>query len=132
MQRRSYETVVLGILITLVGAGAFVRYHYARPRFVPLMTIATTNMVHEVYLDRVSEVRININSATLDELDALPGVSRAAARRIIARRVHQPFRDLAEVAPILGISERRFAALAEIAYCGPSGTNSPGVVLQGR
>jgi|GEM_PF-1275368 len=123
MQRRTYETVALCVLLAVVGAGVLYRYDRAQPRFAPLMTIALTGYVQRVYLERAGEHRINVNTATLDELDALPGVSRAAAKRIIARRSQQPFRDMMELAPIVRISERRFAALAEIAYCGPAHTN---------
>lgn len=123
MQRRTYETLVLCALLTAVGAGVLYRYQRAQPRFAPLMTITLTGYVQRVYLERAGEHRINVNMATLDELDALPGVSRAAAKRIIARRAEQPFRDMMELAPLLRISERRFAALAEIAYCGPASTN---------
>jgi len=123
MQRRTYETVALCVLLTMVGAGVLYRYDRAQPRFAPLMTIALTGYVQRVYLERAGEHRINVNTAALDELDALPGVSRAAAKRIIARRSEQPFRDIMELAPIVRISERRFAALAEIAYCGPANTN---------
>ncbi len=120
MQRRTYETLVLCALLTAAGAGALYRYQRGQPRFAPLLSIALTGAVQRVYLDRTGEQRINLNLASFEELDALPGVSAAAARRIIARRAEQSFRDMMELAPLLRINERRFAAFCEIAYCGPA------------
>lgn len=125
MERRTYESVVLGLLIIAAGAGAFLRYERAYTRPVRIMTIPLTGVVHTAILDPSEKPQVNINTATLDELDALPGVSRAAARRIIERRAQQPFNDLAELIPLLHMSERRFAALAAHVFCGPVGSDFP-------
>lgn len=117
--------MVLGLLIIAAGAGAFLRYQRDFSRPVRVMTIPLTGVVNTVMLDPSEKPQVNINTATLDELDALPGISRAAARRIIERRVQRPFCDLAELIPLLRISERRFAALAAHVFCGPVGSNFP-------
>jgi competence protein ComEA len=53
--------------------------------------------------------RININSASADELEALPGIGRAIAERIVTHRSqHGPFRRVEHVMLVRGISERKF------------------------
>jgi competence ComEA-like helix-hairpin-helix protein len=53
--------------------------------------------------------RININSASVDELETLPGIGRAIAERIVTHRSqHGPFRRVEHVMLVRGISERKF------------------------
>jgi competence protein ComEA len=53
--------------------------------------------------------RININTASADELEALPGIGRAIAQRIVTHRSqHGPFRRVEHVMLVRGISEQKF------------------------
>lgn len=53
--------------------------------------------------------RINVNTASADELEALPGIGRAIAERIVTHRSqHGPFRRIEHVMLVRGISERKF------------------------
>jgi competence protein ComEA len=53
--------------------------------------------------------RININSASADELEALPGIGRVIAERIVTHRSqHGPFRRVEHVMLVRGISEQKF------------------------
>lgn len=53
--------------------------------------------------------RININTASPDELEALPGIGRVIAERIVTHRSqHGPFRRVEHVMLVRGISERKF------------------------
>ncbi len=53
----------------------------------------------------VQEARININTATADELDeALTGIGPSKARAIVAwRRQHGAFRDIAQLEEVKGL-----------------------------
>jgi len=118
MTRRTCESVVLFALIVLVGALTLYRYHRGRPRFRHLMSIPLTGAVHVAQLARSKEHRLNINSASAEALDALPGVSSNIAADIIAYRKEQPFTDIAEISRIDGIGEKRLAVLVDLVYCG--------------
>lgn len=53
--------------------------------------------------------RININTASADELEQLPGIGRVIAERIVTHRSqHGPFRRVEHLMLVRGISERKF------------------------
>lgn len=63
---------------------------------------------------QVASDKININSASLEELDTLSGVGEATARRIIADREAQgSFETIEDLKRVSGIGEKKYAALAD-------------------
>lgn len=59
--------------------------------------------------------RVNLNRATPEELERLPGVGPALAARIVEhRRRHGPFRRAEHLLSVRGISERRFRELQSL------------------
>ena len=56
--------------------------------------------------------RININTASAQELEKLPGVGKVIAERIIAHRTqYGPFRRAEHLMMVRGISDRKFRDL---------------------
>jgi competence protein ComEA len=58
--------------------------------------------------------RININTASAKELEALPGIGKGLAERIVEHRQrYGPFRRPGELIMVRGISEHRFLAMRD-------------------
>lgn len=59
--------------------------------------------------------RININTASANELETLPGIGKGLAERIIEHREkHGPFRRPGDLVIVRGISDKRFRALRDL------------------
>lgn len=54
---------------------------------------------------------VNLNTATADELDTLPGVGPATAERIIAYRAKRKFKKPRDITRVKGIGKATFARL---------------------
>ena len=57
---------------------------------------------------------ININTASEKELDALPGIGPAIARKIVEHRSTQPFTKIEDIMLVKGIGKKKFAKLKEL------------------
>ncbi|GGM16175.1 hypothetical protein GCM10012279_37910 [Micromonospora yangpuensis] len=58
---------------------------------------------------------VNLNTATLAQLDSLPGVGPVLAQRILAHREeHGPFRTVGDLRQVDGIGDARFEQLKEL------------------
>jgi len=63
----------------------------------------------------VLQTRININTASANELETLPGIGKSLAERIIAHREkYGPFRRPEHLIIVRGISDKRFRALRDL------------------
>lgn len=55
---------------------------------------------------------VDLNTATVEQLDALPGIGPATAQAIVDHRArHGPFRSVAQLLQVKGIGEAKLAAL---------------------
>ena len=73
---------------------------------------------------------VNLNTATKDELVALPGIGPSKAQAILDyRNQHGPFRSVDEVRKVKGIGEKLFAQIKPELSVGPS---KPGAVAAAK
>jgi len=59
--------------------------------------------------------KININTATIDELDTLPGIGKATAKDIVDyREKNGGFKDIRDITKVPGIKEGRFNSIKDL------------------
>ncbi|HYY78321.1 MAG TPA: ComEA family DNA-binding protein [Actinomycetes bacterium] len=61
---------------------------------------------------------LDLNTATAEQLDTLPGVGEVTAARIIDYRNQHPFTSVAQLQDVPGIGERRFEQLKDLVTVG--------------
>ena len=63
---------------------------------------------------------ININTASKEELETLPGIGEVLAQRIIDyRRTNGYFKSIEEIKEVSGIGEKKFEAIKDLITVGP-------------
>ena len=81
-------------------------------------TAAATAAAETVPEETVS-FPVNINTADVDTLTALPGIGRVLAERIVAyRRQNGSFRAIEEITKVEGIGEKKAEAILELITVG--------------
>lgn len=58
--------------------------------------------------------KVNLNTATLEELQELPGVGEVIAQRIIDYRSENPFENVEEIIEINGVGETRYNKIKDL------------------
>ncbi|MBC7793200.1 MAG: helix-hairpin-helix domain-containing protein [Clostridia bacterium] len=61
--------------------------------------------------DPLRPVLVDLNTATLSDLDGLPGVGRKRAEAIVARRTNRPFQRVTELLRVKGFGPKLFSRL---------------------
>jgi len=61
---------------------------------------------------------VDLNTATAEQLDALPGVGEVTAGHIVAYRTAHPFTSVDELLEVPGIGQRRFEQLKDLVTVG--------------
>lgn len=88
------------------------------PQMQTAPTTAATAAAETVPEETVS-FPVNINTADVDTLTALPGIGRVLAERIVAyRRQNGSFRAIEEITKVEGIGEKKADAILELITVG--------------
>ena len=81
----------------------------------PRETIQPTTEETTAVTQAVSAGKVNINTATLEELDKLPGIGPVIAQRIIDyRKEHGGFETIYDLANVSGIGAKKLSALLDL------------------
>ena len=63
--------------------------------------------------------KVNINTATAEALDALPGIGASTAEKIVAdREANGPFKTIDDLKRVSGIGDKKYAQLADLITVG--------------
>lgn len=91
-------------------------------------TFATTNQqAAPAAASATSKAAININAATIDQLETLPGIGRKTAERIIEYRTKSGgFKRIEDLMNVKGIGEKSFLKLKPLVTVPPNTDKAPG------
>ena len=82
--------------------------------FTTLLLLAISLLFSSSIVKSGPTQKIDLNSATLCELDSLPGIGLSMAERILEfRRKNGPFRRVEDLMNVRGIGEKKFLKLRD-------------------
>ncbi len=90
-------------LLSLAAAGTLLAAPSAQAQSIPTPGVA--------FLAPELDGTLNVNTATEEEWDLLPGVGPSTAAKLVAYRKRHPFKDVLHVMRIKGIGRKTFAKM---------------------
>jgi len=109
---------VLIVVLAVVLAG---------PVFAPAVVSAQQQPAAQAPEKAAASTTVNLNTATADQLDSLPGVGPAMAARILEyRQKNGGFKKIEELMNIKGIGEKNFLKLKPLVTVTPAKTTPAG------
>lgn len=85
-----------------------------------LLCLLTLSSLLAAPLSASPEAKVDLNTATVEELDSLPGIGLATARRIVEFRTQNgPFKKVEDLMNVKGIGEKKFLRLKDRITLGP-------------
>lgn len=113
MKLNNSEKILLGIFFLL--SSIVILYNLFYIPSLPRADIIKKEFVfQEEEENKKSSERININSASIDELKKIPGVGESTAQKIIDyREQNGGFSSKSEITNVNGISEKKFNSMKD-------------------
>lgn len=121
------KAIIFLIVILLIGSGVtlYKKYH---PDFAPELLLKENRNTEKKVLEpakssnvpenislKITDKKINLNRATLRELDSLPGIGKELGKRILAyRESNGNFSSIEELKKINGIGQKTFEKLKNL------------------
>jgi len=110
MNEREKVVVIFLTSVFVVGAGLSV--------FKTLKQSRTELKVQYAAEEKLTEQVLDVNQATAEQLEALPGIGPVIARRIVDyREKHGLFKSVDELLNVNGIGPKRLAAIKDFVVC---------------
>ena len=110
--------ILIFLLATLLLGSAVSLYRHHRPHVAPELSVSSSEVVSRpsspdsIRGEKAGQTpgkKLNINTATIQELQTLPGIGPQLAERIVAhRQAHGPFPSPHHITEIRGIGEKTF------------------------
>ena len=118
LTRLATGALAAALAVSLVGCGTGNQTPSASSAPAAASTAAATAPTQTVPEETVS-FPVNINTADVDTLTALPGIGQVLAKRILAyRRQNGSFRAVEEITNVEGIGEKKAEAILELITVG--------------
>ena len=101
---RIHATIIVGFIFSLAPAG-----------LTPSVALSVTSFGSASISQLRDEERVNINTASIEELERLPGIGPALASRIVEhRRRHGLFKRPQDIVIVRGMSAKLYRRIAHL------------------
>lgn len=121
------KAIIFLVVILLIGSGVtlYKKYH---PDFAPELLLKENRQTEKQLVEpprvlvasekpesKAPNKKVNLNTATLQELDLLPGIGEELGKRILAyRKSNGNFSSIEELTKVRGIGEKTFEKLKNL------------------
>jgi comEA protein len=111
---RSEQRVVLFLIASaLIASAILIITHIQREK--ALSKIDVVHSAFEIYSEEIIPEKININTASLEELETLPRIGPVIANRIIEyRKTYGKFQSIEEITKVKGIGKKTFEKIKKM------------------
>jgi len=103
------------IFVMMVALGFFL---------IPVVALAQQHAINPAEIGKkaskvIAEEKININTATVEQFQNLPGIGSSIAQEIINyRHEHGPFQKVEDIMQVKGIGEKKFEKIKDLITVG--------------
>lgn len=111
MKKAGFVLIILTVMCFIFISGFLFGRNLNRST---ISIIDPTTVSSDTVSEMISSTKININTATVDELCALPGIGAKLAQRIVDYRNNiGPFRTASDLCNVDGIGEKKLISLLD-------------------